>query len=249
LNNSASDKVQYQQVVSRFTIAGSAIYMKLNPDYTGFIKPDQMKSLLMIMFCFTAFCSDGQEVTTPSDESRLESPYYLPAPEGWTTEQFPIPIGFAPEINYNGVEDIRFSPGWGNAASEEYWTYAFLWYLDGSPETNAEIIAWNLKTYYTGLIQVNTDSTKISTGIFQPVTTSFTKIPTEENDSQTYTGTIGMVDYMQHRPITLNCRVHLKYWPEAGKTIIFYEISPQLFTHKNWQMLDQLWTDFRFEKF
>jgi len=208
-----------------------------------------MKSLLVIMFCFTAFCSDGQEATTLSDEGRRESPYYLPAPEGWTTEQFPIPIGFAPQITYKGVEDIRFSPGWGNAASEEYWTYAFLWYLDGSPETDAEIIAGNLKAYYTGLIQVNTDGTKISTGIVQPVTTSFTKILTDNEDTETYTGTIGMVDYMQQRPIMLNCRVQLKYWPEAGKTIIFYEISPQMFTHKNWKMLDQLWTDFRFEKF
>lgn len=208
-----------------------------------------MKVLVIILFCFTTLCSNGQVATSESDVQKWESPYYLPTPEGWTTEQFPIPIGFAPQIPYTGVEDIRFSPGWGNAASEEYWTYAFLWYLDGSPETNAEIIAGNLKAYYTGLIQVNTDTTKISTGIFQPVTTSFTKILTDKDDSETFTGTIGMVDYMQQKPITLNCRVHLKYWPEAGKTIIFYEISPQMFTHKNWKMLDQLWTDFRLEKF
>ena len=35
-------------------------------------------------------------------------------------------------IKYSGVEDIRFAPGWGNAKSNEYWTYAFLWYLDGT---------------------------------------------------------------------------------------------------------------------
>ena len=59
------------------------------------------------------------------------APYFLDVPEGWVAERFPIPIDFAPQIPYKGVEDIRFSPGWGNAFTDEYWTYCFLWYLDG----------------------------------------------------------------------------------------------------------------------
>ena len=46
---------------------------------------------------------------------------------------------FAPSIKYKGVEDIRFTPGWGKAGSEEYWTYAFLWFLDDEPFVNNEI--------------------------------------------------------------------------------------------------------------
>ena len=97
---------------------------------------------------------NGQEVKTAFDGHKWEAPYHLPIPKGWTIERFLIPISFAPQISYKGVEDIRFTPGWGDIKSEEYWTYAFLWYLDGSPKTDANIIAANLKAYYTGLVKL-----------------------------------------------------------------------------------------------
>jgi len=200
------------------------------------------------MFCYTSLSIYGQEAVVGFDGHKWEAPYYLPIPQGWTTERFLIPISFAPQISYKGVEDIRFSPGWGKAESEEYWTYAFLWYLDSAPETNAKIIAENLRVYYTGLIQANTDSKRISTGEFMPVTSSFEKVPTDKNDTETFAGTIEMTDYMQLKPMLLNCVMHLKFCPETDKTILFYEISPKPLTHKNWQSLDKLWSDFRCKK-
>lgn len=200
------------------------------------------------MFCLTSLSLSGQEVLAEFDGHTWVAPYDLPTPKGWSTERFLIPISFAPQISYKGVEDIRFSPGWGKSESDEYWTYAFLWYLDGAPETNEKIIAENLRAYYTGLIQVNADSTKLATGKVLPVTTAFNKILTDIGDSETYTGTIGMTDYMQMKQITLNCKVHLKSCDETKKTLLFYELSPKQFTHRNWQILDQLWADFRCNK-
>ncbi len=57
----------------------------------------------------------------------------------------------------NGVKGIRFAPGWSNDKSDQYWTYAFLCYLDGSSKTDAGIMSGNLKAYYTGLIEVNSE--------------------------------------------------------------------------------------------
>jgi hypothetical protein len=207
-----------------------------------------MKNLMIFIICFLSIIVYGQEENTESDGLRLDALYEMPIPEGWTTERFPIPIGFAPQISYKGVEDICFSPGWGNVKSEEYWTYAFLWYLDDSPETNAEIIATNLKAYYSGLIRANTDSSKISADNPIPVFTTFIKVDPVSDDMETFTGTIVMTDYMQMKPIALNCIVHLKFCPETSKTILFYELSPQFFTHKIWEQLDQLWSDFRCSK-
>ncbi|MHA4893016.1 hypothetical protein, partial [Enterococcus faecium] len=85
------------------------------------------------------------------DGNKWEAPYTLNFPKGWDIERFLIPIAFAPEISYKGVEDIRFTPGWGKVQTDEYWTYAFLWYLDGKVKTNEKIIEDNLKAYYTGL--------------------------------------------------------------------------------------------------
>ena len=204
-----------------------------------------MKTLIIIILGFISLTIYGQETESEFDGHKWKAPYDLPVPKGWTIERFLIPISFAPQIPYKGVEDIRFAPGWGNVKSDEYWTYAFLWYLDSPPETDAKIIAGNLEAYYSGLIISNTDSTRSAADKPIPVTASFKKTPAAEGDLETYSGTVEMTDYMTRKPIILNCIVHLKACHEDNKTILFYELSPKPFTHKNWSGLNQLWLDFR----
>lgn len=206
-----------------------------------------MKLLIILILSFTSLTIHGQETKAEFDGHNWDAPYHLPIPKGWTIERFLIPISFAPQIPYKGVEDIRFAPGWADQKSDEYWTYAFLWYLDGSPETNAAIIADNLKAYYTGLIKINTDSSRAAAQRL-PVATSFKKAPTGKGDLATYTGTVKMIDYMQQKPITLNCIVRLKFCKDENKTMVFHELSPKPFTHNNWAALDQLWSDFKCKK-
>ncbi|MEO6733582.1 MAG: hypothetical protein ABIN01_20330 [Ferruginibacter sp.] len=207
-----------------------------------------MKRLLFLLLSLLSLSIHAQEVKTQFDGHKWEAPYHLAIPKDWTIERFLIPISFAPKIPYKGVEDIRFSPGWANVKSDEYWTYAFLWYLDGSPETDAKIIAENLRAYYTGLIEVNRESHKVPVEKLIPVLTSFKETQVGKGDIKTYTGTIEMLDYMQQKPIILNCITHLKSCTETNKTILFYELSPKPFTHKNWQSLDELWGGFKCKK-
>jgi hypothetical protein len=42
------------------------------------------------------------------------------------------------------VEDIRFTRGWSDLQSGEYWSYTFVWCLDGSPLIGPDSIARNL---------------------------------------------------------------------------------------------------------
>ena len=207
-----------------------------------------MKNLATLMLCLFSLNINGQEVKTAFDGHKWEAPYRLPIPKGWTIERFLIPISFAPQISYKGVEDIRFTPGWGNIKSEEYWTYAFLWYLDGSPKTDANIIAANLKAYYKGLVEINSESFKVPAEKLIPVLTSFKEMQTAKGDLKTYTGTIEMLDYMQHKPIKLNSIVHLKSCAKDNKTLLFFELSPKPLTHNNWLLLNQLWLGFECKK-
>jgi hypothetical protein len=204
----------------------------------------QMRSLLIFIFCMTSLHIDAQDTQAAFDGHKWEAPYNLPIPQGWAIERFLIPISFAPQIPYKGIEDIRFSPGWAKVKNDEYWTYAFLWWLDSSPKIDAGIIAKNLKAYYTGLIRSNTNDSTTSSGKSIPVTTSFKKSTTGKDDLETYTGTVEMLDYMQKQPIILNCIVRLKFCKELKKAILFYELSPKPFTHSNWASLDKLWSDF-----
>ena len=207
-----------------------------------------MKIYSILLFCLFSLSLYGQETKTEFDGHKWEAPYHLPQPKDWGIERFLLPASFAPQIPYKGVEDIRFTPGWGNVKSEEYWTYAFLWWLDESPQTDATIVAANLKAYYTGLVEINREGFKVPDEKIIPVVTSFKEIATVKGDLKTYSGTIGMLDYMQQQPITLNCIAHLKSCPEENKTVLFYELSPKSFQHANWTGLDQLWRDFNCKK-
>ncbi len=199
-----------------------------------------MKKVTLILFSFLAYHVSAQEF----DGASWKAPYTLAFPEGWGVERFLIPIEFAKSIPYQGIEDIRFTPGWGNAKSEEYWSYAFLWYLNEMPVTNETTIQTNLNSYYTGLIGRNIDKRKIPTEKLFPVKTSMKEVKTAPGDLKTFRGTIHMLDYMEQKPITLNCLVHVKSCAGQNNGYIFYEISPKAATDKVWASLDSMWGSF-----
>ena len=205
-----------------------------------------MKTLTVVAFSFFIIAGYGQETDSAFDGHTWQAPYELPIPKDWGIERFLIPISFAPQIPYKGVEDIRFAPGWAKATSDEYWSYAFLWWLDGEIRMDPKTIDSNLKNYYTGLIGVNGPT--IPKEKLIPVVTSFEGVKKENGDLKTFTGTITLLDYMQQKPIVLNCKVHLRSCPGVNKTFIYYELSPQPFSHNIWTSLDKLWLDFKCKK-
>ena len=208
---------------------------------------NKMKKISIVIFCLGTLSCVAQDSKKEFDGKNWKAPYKLSTPTGWDIERFLIPIEFAPQIPYIGVEDIRFTPGWGNAKSNEYWTYAFLWYLDGAPVINKNIIENNLRTYYTGLVGRNIERRKIPAGKVIPVKTFVRQVNACERDIKTFNGTIDMLDYMKQKQIALNCIIHIRPYKEKGKTIIFYEISPKSFSDSVWLPLNQLWKDFDYK--
>ncbi len=70
----------------------------------------------------------------------------------WTKEFIKFPIGFAPDINYEGYEDLRFAEGWAKKDSPEFWSYIFAWHINGNQEQTVEKLETNLKLYFNGLM-------------------------------------------------------------------------------------------------
>jgi hypothetical protein len=191
----------------------------------------------------------AQTLTGEFDAEKYDPPYNLATPQGWDVERFGIPIEFAPSISYKGVEDLRFAPGWSDSKSNGYWTYAFLWNLEGHPESNSQIIEKNLTAYYNGLVGRNIEKRKIPKEKLVPVKVTIKRTSTAKEDLQTYSGTINMLDYMAQMPITLNCIVHIKSCPlKQNNTFIFYQISPRPLTDNVWNELQNLWTTFECNK-
>jgi len=206
-----------------------------------------MKNILFVVVLFIFFESFGQNPNEEFDGKKWEAPYVLDTIKGWDVERFLIPISFAPSIPYKGIEDIRFTPGWAKKTTNEYWSYAFLWYLDGTVTLDARTIENNLKAYYTGLIKVNSDSSKIADKLF-PVTSSIKSRTAEKKDLKTFEGSVTMLDYMSKQPVTLNVVIHVRSCAGKDKTFVFHEISPMPYSDDVWKRLHQLWVNFKCDK-
>lgn len=199
-----------------------------------------MKKFITFILCFTALHSVAQN-GKEFDPRAWKPPYSLEL-DGWGIEMFLIPIDFAPQIPYKGVEDIRFTKGWADSTSNDYWAYAFLWCLDGSPEITSDSMAHHLNSYYDGLVSRNIEKRAIPANMIVKTKTKIKLVPTQPGDLKTFEGAIAMLDYMGKRPITLNCKVHLKLCNR--KTILFHQLSPKPYNHNGWQKLNQLWSGF-----
>ena len=182
------------------------------------------------------------------DANTWMPPYNLIIPKGWDVERFPLPPDFAPLMSYKGVEDLRFATGWGDSTSSEYWSYAYLWWLDENPQIDAGSLQDNLKAYYTGLVGRNIISRKIPDHKVIPVKVMVKKIKTASSDIETYSGSIYMLDYMTQQPIVLNALIHIRNCESQNHTAAFVEISPKPFTHPIWQQFYKIEKEFQCNK-
>jgi len=139
---------------------------------------------------------------------------------------------------------LRFAPGWADSASEDYWTYSYLWYLDGKIDFDAKTMEKNLEAYYTGLIGRNIERRKIAKEKLFPVKANLESTKTEDGDLSTFKGSISMLDYMAQQPIKLNCVIHVKECPRKDNTFVFYEISLKEYDHPIWNTLNKIWMEF-----
>jgi hypothetical protein len=182
------------------------------------------------------------------DANFFEPAYALSFPEGWDVERFPMPIDFAPQIRYKGVEDIRFAPGWGDKNSSEYWSYCFLWWLKDNPAINPAGLQEDLQAYYSGLIGRNIIPRKIPKDKLVPVVAVIKKIKAMTADEDTYSGTINMLDYMAQQPILLNVVIHQRNCSDQNHLALFFEISPKPVTDVIWQKMNTIFAAFKCNK-
>lgn len=184
------------------------------------------------------------------DPVSWEPPYHLPAPEGWATELFALPPEFAPGIALRGSEDIRFMPGWDKAGKEDYWSYSYLWWVEGDPALTARRLEQYLTEYYEGLVSRNIGPRKIPRERVVPTRVAMKQAKAEPGDKDAYRGTIHMLDYQAEnpRPIVLNCSVYVKECTGAGRTAVFFEVSPQPASHAVWQKMTEVRRQFGCKK-
>lgn len=169
-----------------------------------------------------------------------ESRWHLPKPEGWKSEEFGLPASFASSIPYQGVELIRFAPGWADSTAEGYWSYLFAWQIPGSITTRADSLRRQLIAYYDGLYLANRGQPPTGYGpLFTQV--RVTPEPTPwSSDQASFTGKAYTYNYLTRRQIDLLLKIRLRHAPDGSHTLLLFEVSPKPYNHPFWKKLDAL---------
>ncbi|WP_299311479.1 hypothetical protein [uncultured Aquimarina sp.] len=163
----------------------------------------------------------------------------LSAPDNWRKETIEFPLSFAPSINYKGTEYVRFSPGWGEHDSKEYFSNAFLWYLDEDPKLSTTTLESELEIYFNGLIQSVSEVNSQSIDNIPKAKAFFEKI-----DDKSYAGKILTYDaFITKKEVNLNVVVSYKTCEEIDKYLVIFRISPQQIDHPVWKKLNEVQVD------
>jgi hypothetical protein len=96
----------------------------------------------------------GDADTGPNDASDANVPsggFDLASFPGGFDDAFSLPPEFAPALPLVGAEVTREPPGMYDTTSEFLFSYAILWWLEGSPALDTESLRDYLLVYYTGL--------------------------------------------------------------------------------------------------
>jgi hypothetical protein len=180
-----------------------------------------------------------------SEESAADLPFHLPTPEGWLTETIPFPLGFAPDVDYQGFEELRFAPGWRQAESEEMWAYTFVWWIPEDTSLSEERLEKDLSAYYEGLMVAVAQGKDFDLSDAKFV--AELAPPLASDDQETYLlGTVETFDsFVTAEMISLNVKICQVSCEEQGMTALFFELSPQPFEHEVWAEMDAIRQGFR----
>jgi hypothetical protein len=191
------------------------------------MKKNKILTLLLLLFIpFLGISqSQGDSILT-----------VLEAPENWQSEIIPFPLGFAPDIDFVGFEDLRFSPGWSDSTSQNFWTYMFVWYIEKNSSLTESKLTELFNSYYDGLMGVDINNAD-STNSNKLDKTFCLFIKTNEG----FKGKMRVYDrFFTKDYLSLNIKIKESSCPKTNKQIIQCEISPKAFDDSSWEIFDNV---------
>jgi hypothetical protein len=174
--------------------------------------------------------------------------YSWPLPEKWVREIIPFPIKFAPELAYEGVEEVHFMPGWrkNDTLPQQFWSYTFVWYIDSVFTFSAVLLEKDLSNYFNGLQKWVMANAGMHLNLKASSVISV-YCPDPENPGE-FRGTSEILDvFFTMKRITLNMKISQPPKQPAHKTILFFELSPQPYENPVWKELDRNISEFGFK--
>ena len=168
------------------------------------------------------------------------APFVMPAPPEWGTETLPFPLEFAPELPYRGLEELRFAPGMFAEGSEDFWSYAFVWWIDRDDPFDRSALATHLESYFRGLT--------VAVGETRAVDVSGARVSAriEPHEAGGFTGRVETFDaFTTRQQVELNVRGEIVDCPGQDARAVLFAFSPQASGHPIWSDLDSILSGFR----
>jgi hypothetical protein len=188
-----------------------------------------------LAFASVAACSatqPGSESSTAADTTPPPPAEHFtwPVPDHWAPETIPFPLDFAPTLPYAGVLELRFMPKFFTPGATTYFSYDYVWQIDGSVTMTADSLQHDMTTYYSGL------SKSADPDHFDPSVHNASFAVVDANQPTHFRGTIHTTDgFNKSIPLTLNADVTTSTC--GDKTIALFTISPNPFDDATWQTL------------
>jgi hypothetical protein len=171
----------------------------------------------------------------------------LKGPADWRFEHIPIPPQFAPTIKYTGYEEARFAPGMFSNQSTNYFTYALVVSVDGTPELGAVELKNFLEEYYQGLSMMVGRRKQLTPDrkLMSAVVTA-AKSPSGEGNQ--FEAKLPFFDsFTDGRKIVLNMEIRVVAKPASKKSFILLLISPRGPDGEVWKKLREIGGTVKFE--
>jgi hypothetical protein len=160
------------------------------------------------------------------------------APENWREETFSIPMSFAPEIKYTGIEELRFAPGMFQSDEPDYFTYAFIWWLEGEASFTEERLRQDLLLYYKGLYQAVSKKENKDTGSFTASVRTLKDPNWIDRATTHFEASVQWIDpFVTEKPLILDLKIGVWFCREQNRTAVFFLIAPDTAGSSPWRDL------------
>jgi hypothetical protein len=196
-------------------------------------------ALVLLMSILTVPCpwkeARAEEKTEPS------ASLFQQSPADWKAEVIPFPLGFAPDIDYKGVEELRFAPGMFKDETDTYFTYAFVWWLEGQPPINEARLQDDLLKYFRGLYQAVSKKEPKQVGSFTVKIEPDGSLDENGVRKTRYRGEARWVDpFVTEREVSLNLRIFHWVCAAQNRTAVLFLATPQKDGHAVWDSLSSI---------
>ena len=150
--------------------------------------------------------------------------------EGWRGERIELPASFAKDMQVKGVEEIRFAPGMFKPDSPQFFSYVFVFAVNGKDSFTDKVIERELMTYYKGLCKAVMRSPNLDVSGFKLSMSKDEKAsngPPNATNLVQYSAKLDWIEpFATKKPQKLNFEIQSYSIPDSESSFLFVAASP-----------------------